>query len=86
MRIRFFGLFRFRISFSETYESIWTVDRTPWTGDQPVARPLPKQDSKTQKRGHTSMPRAGFEPTIPVFERSNTVHALNRATAGTGSF
>jgi hypothetical protein len=26
---------------SETYESIWTVGRTPWTGDQPNARPLP---------------------------------------------
>jgi hypothetical protein len=35
-----------------------TVGRTPWTGDQPVARSLPTQ---------TSMPRVGFEPTIPVF-------------------
>jgi hypothetical protein len=25
------------------------------------------------------MPRVGFEPTIPVFERANTVHALDRA-------
>jgi hypothetical protein len=25
------------------------------------------------------MPRVGFEPTIPVFERSKTVHALDRA-------
>jgi hypothetical protein len=23
------------------------------------------------------MPRAGFEPTIPVFERAKTVHALD---------
>jgi len=29
------------------------------------------------------MPRAGFEPTIPVFERSKTISALDRAvTAG----
>jgi hypothetical protein len=27
------------------------------------------------------MPRVGFEPTIPVFERAKTVHALDRAAA-----
>jgi hypothetical protein len=26
------------------------------------------------------MPRVGFEPTIPVFERAKTVYALDRAT------
>jgi len=25
----------------------WTCGRTLWTGDQPVARPLPTQDSTT---------------------------------------
>jgi hypothetical protein len=25
------------------------------------------------------MPQAGFEPTIPAFEREKTVHALDRA-------
>jgi hypothetical protein len=25
------------------------------------------------------MPRVGFEPTVPVFERAKTVHALDRA-------
>jgi hypothetical protein len=25
------------------------------------------------------MPRAGFEPMIPVFEKAKTVHALDRA-------
>jgi hypothetical protein len=25
------------------------------------------------------MPRVGFEPTTPVFERAKTVHALDRA-------
>jgi hypothetical protein len=29
----------------------------------------------TEKRGHTSMPRVGFEPKIPVFERPKTVRA-----------
>jgi hypothetical protein len=26
------------------------------------------------------MPRVGYEPTTPVFEREKTVHALDRAT------
>jgi hypothetical protein len=26
------------------------------------------------------MPRVGFEPTIPAFERAKTVHAIDRAT------
>jgi hypothetical protein len=60
----------------------YTVGRTPWTGDQPVARPLPAhRTTQTQnKRTQTSMHRVGFEPTIPVFERAKIVHALDRAT------
>jgi hypothetical protein len=30
------------------------------------------------------MPRVGFEPLIPVFERAKTVHALDRAATVTG--
>jgi hypothetical protein len=30
------------------------------------------------------MPQVRFEPTIPVFERAKTVHALDRATSVTG--
>jgi hypothetical protein len=54
---------------------------TPWTGDQPVARPLPTQRTTRtyNKRTQTYMPCVGFEPTIPVFERARTVHALDRA-------
>jgi hypothetical protein len=54
---------------------------TPWTRDQPVVRPLPThRTTQTQnKRTQTSMPRVGFEPTAPVFERAKTVHALDRA-------
>jgi hypothetical protein len=33
------------------------------------------------KHKQTSMPRVGFEPTIPAFERAKTVHALDRAAA-----
>jgi hypothetical protein len=65
---------------------IYTLGRTPWTGDQPVARPLPThRTTQTQnKRTQTSMPRVGFEPTIPVFERTKTVHALDRAATVIG--
>jgi hypothetical protein len=30
------------------------------------------------------MPRVGFEPTIPVFERAKTVHALDHAVTVIG--
>jgi hypothetical protein len=46
--------------------------------NQTVARPLlAHRTVQTQnKRTQTSMPEAGFEHTIPVFERAKTVHAL----------
>jgi hypothetical protein len=66
---------------------IYTVSRTPWTGDQPVARPLPPYRTiQTQKkRTQTSMPPVGFEATIPAFERAKTVHALDRAATVIGT-
>jgi hypothetical protein len=51
-------------------------------GDQPVARPLSAQTQS--KLAQTSMPRMGIEPTIPVFERAKTVHALDRAATVIG--
>jgi hypothetical protein len=36
------------------------------------------------KRTQTSMPQAGFEPTIPVFERAKMAHALGRTTTVIG--
>jgi hypothetical protein len=67
--------------------STYTVGRTPWTGDQPVARPLPAlRTAQTQnKRTPTSVPQMGFEATIPVFERAKTVHALDRAAPVIGT-
>jgi hypothetical protein len=58
---------------------LYTVSRTPWTGDQPVARRLliHRTTQTKNKRIHTSIPSVGFEPTIPVFERAKTVHALD---------
>jgi hypothetical protein len=44
------------------------------------------QDSThTEFNAQTSMPQVGFEPTIPVFERAKTVHALDRAVTVMGT-
>jgi hypothetical protein len=77
------GLGRF-FSFLISY----ILGRFPWTGDQPVARPLPvHRTAQTQnKRTQTSMRQVGFEPMIPVFERAKTVLALDRAATVTGCF
>jgi hypothetical protein len=65
----------------------YTVGRTRWTGDQPIARPLPTyRTSQTQnKHTQTSMLQVGFEVMIPVFLQAKTVHAL-RCTATVISF
>jgi hypothetical protein len=49
-------------------------------GDQPVAIPLPIQDSTNREKMQTSIPRVGFEPTIQVFEWVKTFRALDLAT------
>jgi hypothetical protein len=59
----------------------YTDGRTPWTGDQPVTRPVPThRTAQTQnKRTQIFVPRVEFKSTITVFERAKTVHALDRA-------
>jgi hypothetical protein len=56
-----------------------TDSKTPWRGDQPIARPLlTHRTTQTQNKRihrHTS---SGFERTIPAFEWTKTVHALGR--------
>jgi hypothetical protein len=54
-------------------------------GGSPLRKPLPTHaTAQTQnKRTQKSMPRVGFEPTTPVFERAKTVHATEiGATVG----
>jgi hypothetical protein len=60
---------------------LYTVGRTPWTGDQPIPRLLPAhRTTQTQnKRTQASIPWVGFNPMTPVFEWAKTVHALERA-------
>jgi hypothetical protein len=61
----------------------YTINRTPWTSDQPVARPLPThRTTQTQ----TSMSQVGFELTIPLFERAKTVHAIDHAATAIGTY
>jgi hypothetical protein len=48
------GLFRFRSNdFWNLRIYFLTFGRTPWTGDRPVARPLPTQDSTIQRNADT---------------------------------
>jgi hypothetical protein len=65
----------------------YTVGKTPWTSDQPVARPLPTHRTTPTENKHTqtSVPCVGLEPTIPAFERAKTVHALDRAATVIGN-
>jgi hypothetical protein len=70
-RVRISGLFRFNI-YSETMNP-YAFGRIHWMGDRPTARPLPTHDNTPQ----TCMPQAGFEPTIPMFERCNIAHLLD---------
>jgi hypothetical protein len=66
---------------------LYTVGRTPWTGDQPVTRPQPTHRTpQTQNKcTQTAMPWLGLEPTTPVFEGEKTVHALDRAAIVIGT-
>ena len=59
-----------------------TLGRTPWTTDRPIAETSTWQQT-TQKK-HTSMPQAGFEPTIPAGERPQ-IRALDRAATVIGN-
>jgi hypothetical protein len=57
----------------------WTVGR-----DRPDARPLPTHRTTQHRKTRTHiLPLVGFEPTIPVFERPNTVHTSDHSTTGT---
>jgi hypothetical protein len=57
-----------------------TVDTTPWTGDQPVVRPLSTQRSaQTQNKQIDIHASNGIRTKISVLERAMTVHALDGA-------
>jgi hypothetical protein len=65
------GLFAcsgYRTYFSESYESIWTVGRTPWTGDRPDLRLLPTQHNRTH------------DPNVRAAEESTCLRPLSHTT------
>ena len=70
--LRFLGHKQRRITFGRTYLEEWSARR----------RDLYLTTHNTHNR-QTSMPPAGFEPTIPASERPQT-HTLDRAATGTG--
>jgi hypothetical protein len=55
-------------------------------GDQLVSRPPPTHRTTYTRNKHkpTSMPRAGFESTNPVFEREKAVNVLDHAATVIG--
>jgi hypothetical protein len=66
---------------------LYTVGRTPWMGDQPVARPLPTHRTQTQnKRTPYRHPCLEWDSnaTISAFEGAKAVHALDCATTVSG--
>jgi hypothetical protein len=64
-----------------SFLSYYRVGRTPWTGDQTVARPPPTHRTAhtRNKLTQTSMSLVGFELNIPVLEQAKTIYALDRA-------
>jgi hypothetical protein len=50
--------------------NLYKDGRTPRTGDQPVARPIPTHRATETQNKHTqtSMPRVGFDPSVRASE------------------
>jgi hypothetical protein len=58
--------------------NLYTIGGTPWTADQPLARPLPiHRTTQTQNNAHRH-PYLEWDskPTISALKRVKTVHAL----------
>jgi len=62
---------------SETMDSFKYFDGTPWTGDQPIARPLPTQDE-------TKREEAGIYPYLERDANSRSYYQYPYAATGTG--
>jgi hypothetical protein len=69
--------------YSELILNLWilyTVSRTPWTGDQSLARPLPTQSNIDTEEMQTDIHVSrGTKYMTPVFEWAQTFRALDRA-------
>jgi hypothetical protein len=69
------------LGLSFSFLILYTVGRTPWAGDQLVARPLSTHGTTQTRNKHTqaSIPPVGFELTTSVLERAKTVRASDFA-------
>jgi hypothetical protein len=65
---------------------LYSVGRTPWTGDQSVARPLPThRTTQTQSKcTQISMPLMGIRTNDPSVWEAKAVHALDSAATVIG--
>jgi len=62
---------------SAAMNNIGHIGGTPYTGGIGPSKGLYLHwTAQQRKRGRTSIPRAGFKPTIPGFEMYNTIRAL----------
>jgi hypothetical protein len=82
----FFFPFSMALDLFFSFLILYTVGRTPWKwGISPSQGVYLQMTTQTQnKLTQTSMPRVGFEPKIPVFERAKAIHALDPATTVIG--
>jgi hypothetical protein len=62
-----------------------TVRLLGWVISPSQGRYLNKGQHERRTNAHTDMPWVGFEPTIPAFERTKTVHTLDRAAIVIGN-
>jgi hypothetical protein len=67
---------------------IHTDGRTPWTSDQPIARPLPKHRATQTQNKHIHTPNihalSGIRTHVPSVLASKISYALDRAATVTG--
>jgi hypothetical protein len=62
------------------FPDLFTIGRTPWTSDQPVARPLPKHRRAQTQNKHMYTPSIHARSGIRTHDhsvRAKTVHALD---------
>jgi hypothetical protein len=64
---------------------LYAVGRTPWTGDQPIARPLPThRTTQTQKKSRHPCLKWDSNPQSQCLRGAKTVHVLDRADTVVG--
>jgi hypothetical protein len=84
-RIRPLDLFQFTVYFLKLMNPFGELVELFRLGIGPTYGFYLHRNHNRAKRGQTSMPRVGFETTIPVFERPKTVRTSHCLALGTGN-